>query len=330
MKDKVILATGHAHAFHRASALAAIGNGYFRAEGLPEVEISATGDDDLTVESLKTGAIDVGLDPRPQSLLEENAQGEPLYIIAGMLNHLDYTLITTRDIKSIADLKGKKIGLIEQGHGRDATWVRLLLRREGMDPDKDFIPVLDVGYGALEIQGPHLERGDYQAVFLSGHYKRPELFEQVRQAGYNVLAERSETYPAGLPDRIVATTGKMLDQHPEIIKGLLKGIVRGYRFARDPKNVARLRDMYLAEDWGKDGFGWGKFDDKVLNGMVSSARILPPDGSISMIGLDDIINEWKASGKLPQDFRKEQALRLEFLQSAVQDLNARYGPEGYA
>ena len=330
MKDKLILATGHAHAFHRASALAATGKGYFRDEGLPEVEIRATGDDDLTVESLKTGAIDVGLDPRPHSLLEENAKGEPLYIIAGMLNYLDLTLIATPDVKSIAGLRGKKIGLIEQGHGRDATWIRMLLRKEGIDPDKDVIPVLDVGYGSLEIQSPRLDRGDYQAVFLSGHYKRPALFEQVSRAGYNLLAERSETHPAGLPDRVVATTGKMLDQHPEIVKKVLKGIVRGYRFARDPKNAEQLRDMYLAQDWGKDGFGWGKFDDKLFEGMVSSARILPPDGSISLSGLDDVIEEWKASGRLPADFRKEQALRMKPLQEAVGELNTKYGPEGYA
>ena len=91
MNKKIIMATGHAHAFHRTSALAAIANGYFRAEGLSEVEVRATGDDDLTVESLKSGDIDFGLDPRPHSLLEENAKGEQLYIIAGMLNNLDLT-----------------------------------------------------------------------------------------------------------------------------------------------------------------------------------------------------------------------------------------------
>jgi len=86
MKEKIILATGHAHAFHRASALAAARNGYFLAEGLPEVEIRATGEDDLTVECLEPGEIDFGLDPSPQSLLEEKAKGKQIYIIAGMLN----------------------------------------------------------------------------------------------------------------------------------------------------------------------------------------------------------------------------------------------------
>ena len=329
MKEKIILATGHAHAFHRGSSLAATKNGYFRDEGLPEIEVRATGDDDLTVENLKSEDIDFGLDPRPHSLIEQNVKGEPLYIIAGMLNYLDLTLIATPDIKSIADLKGTKIGLIEKGNGRDATWIRILLRKEGIDPDKDVTYVLDAGYGSLEIQGPRLDRGDYQSVFLSGHYKRPELFEQVRKAGYNFLAERSQTHPDGLPDRVVATTGKMLEQYPDVVKGVLKGIIRGYRFARDSRNAKRLKDMYLTQDWGKDGFGWGKFDDKLIDGMVSSARILPPDGRISLSGLEDVIQEWKAAGKLPQDFNKEQVLRLEPLHKAVSELNTQFGPEGY-
>ncbi len=119
MDDKIILETGHPHAYHRVSTLAAIENGYFREEGLTEIELRATGDDDLTVKRLLSEDIDFGLDPRPHSILEENAKGRKLYIIAGMLNYLDITLISHPDVKSIADLKGKKIGLVEKAHGRD-------------------------------------------------------------------------------------------------------------------------------------------------------------------------------------------------------------------
>jgi ABC-type nitrate/sulfonate/bicarbonate transport system substrate-binding protein len=330
MQDKIVLATGHAHAYHRASTLAAIENGYFRDESLSqEIILQATGDDDLTAEKLKSEEIDFGLDLRPHSILEENSKGENLFIIAGMLNHLDLTLISTKDIKSIADLKGKKIGITEKGHGRDPTWMRMLLRKEGIDPDTDVTWVLDAGYTSLDIQGPRLDRGDYHATFLSGHYKRPELFDMVREAGYNHLGERSETHPDGLPDRVVATTGKILSQNFSIVRGVLGGIIRGYRFARDPKNSGKLLNMYLTKDWGRDGFGWGKFDDKLIDGMVASARILPPDGRISQSGLDAVIEEWTASTKLPEDLTKEDILRLEPLKEAVHELNAKFGPEGY-
>ncbi|MFB3887434.1 MAG: ABC transporter substrate-binding protein [Thermodesulfobacteriota bacterium] len=329
MENKIMLATGHAHAFHRASALAAMKKGYFRDEGLPSVELKATGEDRLTVESLESGAIDFGLDVRSALVLEANSKGKEVYIIGGMLNHLDLTLIGTPDVKSVADLKGRKIGVIEKGGGREVPWIRMLLRKEGIDPDKGVTWVTGAGYGSLEIQKPRLDRGDYQSTPLSAHYKRPELFDIVRKAGYNILAERSETFPDGLPDRVVATTGKVLKNYSKTVKAVLKGIIRGYRFARDPRNAKEIREMYLTYDWGKKGFGWGEFDEERVDEMVRSARILPPDGRVSVSGLEALIGEAKTSGKLPKNFTKEQVLRLEILQEAVKDLNAKFGPEGY-
>lgn len=329
MKQKIMLATGHNHAFHRASALAAIANGYFRDEGLPEVELGATGDDDLTVESLKKGDIDFGLDVKPGLILVENDRGQELYIIAGMLNYLDSTLIGDRTIKSISDLRGKKIGTAEIGGGRDVRWVNILLRRAGLNPEKDVTWVIGTGYGSLNLRGPQIDRGDFQACTLSGHNKRPELFELVRKAGYNILAERSETHPEGLPDRVVATTGKMLAEYPEIVKTVLKAIVRGYRFARDENNFDKIKQLYLSYNWGKEGFGWGKFDETLIDGMVRSARILPPDGSISLSGLSDIIEEEKVASRLSEGATQQQVLRLEPLHKAVLELNVSFGPEGY-
>ncbi len=329
MKEKVMLATGHAHAFHRASAIAAISNGYFRDEGLSKVELRATGEDNLTVEGLKSGNVAFGLDVKPGLIFEENSLGEKLYIIAGMLNYLDSTLIGAPAIKSIADLKGKKIGTAEKDGGRDVPWIRMLLRKAGIDPDKEVTWVKDVGYASLNLRGPRLDKGDFQATTLSGHYKRPELFELVRKAGYNVLAERSETHPDGLPDRVVATTGKMLEKYPQVVKGVLKGIVRGYRFSRDEKNAGKIKEMYFAYDWGKEGFGWGKFDESLIDGMVRSVRVLPSDGSLSQGGLDALIEEYKALGKLSVGFTKHQVLRLEPLHEAVRELNSKFGPERY-
>jgi hypothetical protein len=123
--------------------------------------------------------------------------------------------------------------------------------------------------------------------------------------------------------------GKILTKYSKTVKGVLKGIIRGYRFARDPKNAREIREMYLTYDWGRDGFGWGKFDEKRIDEMVRSARILPPDGRISLSGLDALIGEAKSSGKLPKDFTKQQVLRLETLQEAVSELKAKFGPEGY-
>ena len=329
VSQKIRMATGHAHAFHRASTLCAIQNGYFREEGMPDVELGATGECHLTVQALKTGKLDFGLDVLSGQVLAANSQGVPLYIVGGMINNLDYTLIGTPDVKSVADLKGRKIGVIETGGGRDVPWIRMLLRKAGVNPDKEVIWVTGAGYGSLDIVGPRMNRHDYDCTALSGHYQRPELFEIVRKAGYNILAERSETYPDGLPDRVIATTGDMLARQPETVKGVLKAVIRGYRFGADPKNAPAVRQIYLSNDWGKDGLGWGTFDEKLLDGMVRSARVLPADGRVSSSGLDAMIEEYKSWGKISKDFHKEQVLRLKSLDQAVAELNARFGPQGY-
>ncbi len=329
MGKTIRLATGHNHAFHRVSSLAAIANGYFREEGLADVSIGASGEDSLTVAGLKAEEIDFGVDVKPGLIMEENGRGEGLYIIAGMLNNFDLTLIGARGIESLADLRNQKIGLGMKGGGREVAWIRMLLRKAGIDPDREIEWVTNSGYGSLNMQGPRLDRGDYQATWLSGHYQRPELFDLVRQAGYTILAERAETHPDGLPDRVVATTGKLLEEQPGVVKKVLKGIVRGYRFARDPKNAATARKMYLAYDWGKDGYGWGEFDESLLEGMISSAKVLPPDGGVSQSGLTALIEEYKTLHKVPESFTKGQVLKLEMLQEAVGELNNKFGPEGY-
>jgi len=329
VKKKIIMATGHNHAYHRASTLAAIENGYFRDEGLDEVELGATGEDHLTVEALETGTIDFGVDPKPGLILEANSRGVPLYIVGGMLNGLPATLISVPEVKSIADLRGKKIGAKEEGGARDVPWIRMLLRKEGIDPDKEVSWVIHAGFGSLEIQKPRLEKGDYQAISLTGHYKRPELFDLVKAAGLNKLADSLETHPYHLPHRMLATRAEMIDEHPEQVVKVLKGIIRGFRYAQDPKNGPKILDMYHNYDWGKEGLGWGEFDNSLIESQIASAKYLAADGGFSERGLQDLVDEYKAWGKLPGDYDSSQAFRLEFVGQAVKELDEAYGPGGY-
>jgi ABC-type nitrate/sulfonate/bicarbonate transport system substrate-binding protein len=329
MKKKIVMATGHNHAYHRASTLAAIENGYFQDEGLEEVELIATGEDHLTIEALISGYIDFGVDPKPGLILEANSKGESLYILGGMLNGLPATLISSPEIKSIADLRGKKIGAKEEGGARDVPWIRMLLRKEGVDPDKEVTWVTHAGFGSLEIQKPRLDKGDYQAISLTGHYKRPELFDLVRAAGFNKLADSLETHPYHLPHRMLATRGEIISEYPQETVRVLKGIIRGFRYAQDKKNSEKILDMYLNYDWGKEGLGWGEFDNSLIERQIASSKYLAADGAFSDRGLEDLVMEYKAWGKLPQDYDISQAQRLEFVKQALKELNAKYGPNGY-
>ena len=327
MNKELVLSAGHFHAIHRLGALCALDKGSFKEEGLDKVKVTATGDDELTIEGLKNGTIDFGLDVKPRLVFRENNNGEELYIIGGWINRLPCSFISVKEVKSIADLKGKRIGMVEKGTGRSVPWIRNLLRDHGVDPDKDVTWVPDSGFRSLKNQAPRLNRGDYDAIGLSGWYPRPELFKEIAKAGFNHLAELLDTYPGGYASRVLVTTGNMIKQNPRIVKGFLRGIIRGFRFAADAKNEAEVTKIVMSREWEKD-LGWDNFDPD-LKGLFGRAASVAFSRDAGVRGLDIQIEQAKADGKVPDTFTMEQVTRLEFQKEAAAEIDAEFGPGGY-
>src|ERR1043166_2969130 len=67
-------------------------------------------------------------------------QGADLVMVASFLNHLLYRLIARPEIKSVGDLKGKRVGVSRFGAGADRA-TRLLLSKLGLNPEKDVMLV---------------------------------------------------------------------------------------------------------------------------------------------------------------------------------------------
>jgi len=63
--------------------------------------------------------------------------------------------------------------------------------------------------------------------------------------------------------------------------------------------------------------------------MIASAQYLPPDGSFNGKGMEDLIKEYKAWGKLPRSFTIEQVTRFDFVKQAARELDKKFGSEGY-
>jgi ABC-type nitrate/sulfonate/bicarbonate transport system substrate-binding protein len=69
--------------------------------------------------------------------------------------------------------------------------------------------------------------------------------EDLRQRGFNILATPKDQYPDGRPERIIAATGRILEERPDLVKSFLKGLIRAYWFCRDmPKNFEYLSQLY--------------------------------------------------------------------------------------
>ncbi|MGE5218240.1 MAG: ABC transporter substrate-binding protein [Chloroflexota bacterium] len=72
-----------------------------------------------------------------------NLQGADIVYFAGLLDKLNYQLITRPEIKSVEQLKGKKFGVSRYGSSADFG-MRAMLKRLGIDPVKE-ASILQIG-----------------------------------------------------------------------------------------------------------------------------------------------------------------------------------------
>ena len=68
---------------HEVEALVAMEKGYFRVEGLEDVELIAFADDEAAqIDALSSGFVDVALDPQTRRVLAARDKGADVFIVA--------------------------------------------------------------------------------------------------------------------------------------------------------------------------------------------------------------------------------------------------------
>jgi ABC-type nitrate/sulfonate/bicarbonate transport system substrate-binding protein len=72
-----------------------------------------------------------------------NLEGADIVYILGLLDKLNYQLVTRSEIKSVEQLKGKKLGVSRFGSSADFG-LRAVLKRLGIDPVKE-VSILQIG-----------------------------------------------------------------------------------------------------------------------------------------------------------------------------------------
>jgi len=321
---KVIISAGHYHFFHRTSPLIAAAKGYFHEEGISDFEIMATGEDYLTIQGLKDGTIHFGLDVRPAPLLQENAQGEKLYFIGSFINGLRFILIGQKSLKKVEDLRGRSLHVVESGGAIDERQLRVLLREHGLDPDKDVNIVRHALFPSLNNAIESFKKGECDARLIFDL----ELDATI-EAGYSILHKFIDTYPEGYLQRAIVTTEEIINNYPDMVKGFLKAIIRGYRYMLKEENYPEIMEL-VRNSVTERHLGWEGLEDDFLKEQYLGFKEVPSDGQITKKGLQQYIDEDISEGKLPKDFTMEQVTRLSFVEDAARELDEKYGKKGYA
>lgn len=124
-------------------------------------------------------------------------------------------------IKTIADLKGKTVGISVLGGGTYGPFA-MLLKKNGVDPEKD-IKLVEVGFAVSE---DALRQGRVDAVNMN----QPFAARAEAKGGTRKLFALSEAMP-NIVHILEACRADFVDKNPDLVKAYVADITRGMKMA---------------------------------------------------------------------------------------------------
>ena len=170
-KRPLRIAPSHYHVGHIVPAMVAKEMLFFEDEGLEEYEIVGGGLIPAVAEgiglrrAMKEKSIDIVPDPKPLSVFSLRDKGEDIYIIGCWRNRQPTSFVGAKGIRTLADLKGRRIGTRDLG-GIGYTLLGTQLRKVGLNPEKDVTWVTGSRFHAQDNPMATLRRGEVDCVHL--------------------------------------------------------------------------------------------------------------------------------------------------------------------
>ncbi|HUK41649.1 MAG TPA: ABC transporter substrate-binding protein, partial [Candidatus Acidoferrales bacterium] len=195
---------------------------FFARNGL-ETELIYMATSSQGIPALLAGEIPI-FSGSPETAAQANAAGADLVIIASS-EPTPYKLIVQPGIKTVADLKGKRLGVDRVG-GSSYYATRRILEKLGLKPD-------DVEYMQV-IGGGNQRVAAFQSGILSGVVSTIERFERAGVA-YNVLADAIELGVRSIGSSYI-TSRSFRDRNRDTVQRFITALVEGTAWVKNPKN----------------------------------------------------------------------------------------------
>ena len=212
----------------------AVHRGFFKDEGidieLPRLLPSLAHNALIAGEAHYHGLADSGL--------RLAARGLPLKAIFYAADRPMYYLVAQKEIRSVAELKGKRIGVSQFGGTSDLS-ARLALRHFGVEPEKDAV-LIQIGAEGTRMAA--LRAGSVAAIIVpvpAVAVLKREGFNEVSFVG-DVVEFASNGY---------TTTDQRIKENPQEVKRVLRSLYRGLRYAKEnPEGTVAV----IQKEWKVD------------------------------------------------------------------------------
>jgi ABC-type nitrate/sulfonate/bicarbonate transport system substrate-binding protein len=221
-QDKIRMGLSSVSALHSAVWVAEQ-KGLFRKHGI-EAEVIVTGQGAATgISALLANDIQV-VASAGDALVASTLQGADTVMIAGVVNKGLQRIMARSEIKTTAELKGKKIGVTRIGAVSHSVLLMMLPRWKMSVND---VQVMQLGSSPNMLAA--LDRGGIDAAVLT----IPSMFV-AEDRGYRVLADMGDTDIYYL-HTMIATTRNYVKNSRDRVTRFLKGYLEGIAFVKQNK-----------------------------------------------------------------------------------------------
>lgn len=274
--------------------------GFFRDEGLNfQIVVLIPGGSDKMIDALHDGTVDVTHVATP-FLIRKVLAGSDAAAIAGEFNNPVYSLMAQPQIKTFADLRGKRIGFADPG-GTISMSIGKLLARNGLR---------EGDYTAQMLEGTParyncLKRGECDAVPLG----QPQDMA-ARAEGFVQLGITTDVTPEFLYT-VTAARRSWAEANRDTVVRYVRALRTAFRFIRDPAN----RDTVTGIVADTNSTSKAIAGDVLKLFFEPDRGVMPREGELNIAGLAQVIGMMGEAGAIslplppPEKFVDRQYLQ---------------------
>jgi ABC-type nitrate/sulfonate/bicarbonate transport system substrate-binding protein len=264
--------------------------GFFAKNGLDVQSVFIPGSPTL-IASINTGDVHMAY-TGGTATLGAAVGGLDMKIIAAFANFIQTDLVARPEIKTAADMKGKRIGVTSIG-GTGWMSAMLALEQIGLVPERDKISL--ASFGDQRVISQALETGTIQGGALAGVFSR-----RLKRSGYNFLGEVEKIPLVGTS---IVVKADFLASHQATMRNALRALIEGHGFVLNPANKPAVIEIMtkklgitdpMAANDGYDDYV-RRTDKKafvVVDGLKNIQRFMKlRNPKIADINLDRLIDE---------------------------------------
>jgi NitT/TauT family transport system substrate-binding protein len=207
--------------------------GFFRKNGI-DIKLTNIPGGTQVAQALLSGGIDISF-ADPSSTISAIAAGAQLVEVMAITTIMPYYLVGAPEVKTVADLKGKRVG--SSGLGLSASRLALLVAfgTLGLDPNRDKITLVAAGLEPERMAG-------LAAGAIAGTVIGPEYRSKIAQLGLNILADLRTIKIPWEQDALV-TSRKFLEAKGEVVERVMKALLQGNAYVLNPANRTSVVEL---------------------------------------------------------------------------------------